>query len=157
MRLMDWLACVILVLSGFTACAEFGSYAFVHPITRRLPQREFIVVEQGLLTSFGRVMPILMPLTVIVAVTFTISVWDEGGWSRTLAAAAAISLAAAVISTVIFNVPINLETGRWDPDNPPTDWKKTRSRWEFFQAIRSWLLLAGFVLICACIAVRLDG
>ena len=154
---MDWFAFLILVLTGFTACAEFGSYAFVHPITRRLPQREFIAVEQGLLTSFGRVMPILMPLTLIVAITFAISVWDEGGWIRGLATAAAISLAAAVISTVIFNVPINLETGKWDPDNPPADWKRTRSRWELFQAVRSWLLLAGFVLICACIAVRLDG
>ena len=157
MRLMDWFTFLILVLTGFTACAEFGSYAFVHPITRRLPQREFIVVEQGLLTSFGRVMPILMPLTLIVAITFAINVWDEGGWIRGLAAAAAVSLTAALISTVIFNVPINLATGKWDPDNPPADWKKTRSRWELFQGLRSWLLLVGFVLICACIAVRLDG
>jgi hypothetical protein len=33
--------------------AELGSYPFVHPITRRLTQREFIAAEQGLLTSFG--------------------------------------------------------------------------------------------------------
>ena len=25
------------VVTGFTACAEFGSYAFVHPVLRRLP------------------------------------------------------------------------------------------------------------------------
>ena len=154
---LDWFTFLILVLTGFTACAEFGSYAFVHPITRRLPQREFIAVEQGLLTSFGRVMPILMPLTLIVAVSFAISVWDEGGWIRGLAAAAALSLAAAVISTVVVNVPINLATGKWDPDDPPADWKQTRARWERFQGVRSWLLLAGFVLICACVAVRLDG
>ena len=154
---MDWFAFLILVLTGFTACAEFGSYAFVHSITRRLPQREFIAVEQGLLTSFGRVMPILMPLTLIVAITFAISVWDEGGWTRGLATAAAIALAAAVISTVIVNVPINLQTAKWDPDNPPADWRQTRARWELFQGVRTWLLLTGFVLICACIAVRLDG
>jgi len=154
---LDWFAFLILVLTGFTACAEFGSYAFVHPITRRLPQREFIAVEQGLLTSFGRVMPFLMPLTLIVAITFAISVWDEGGWTRGLATAAAIALAAAVISTVIVNVPINLQTAKWDPDDPPADWKQTRARWELFQGVRSWLLLTGFVLICACIAVRLDG
>lgn len=98
-----------------------------------------------------------MPLTLIVAITFAISVWDEGGWIRGLATAAAISLAAAVISTVIVNVPINLETAKWDPDDPPANWKKTRSRWERFQGVRSWLLLAGFVLICACTAVRLES
>ena len=153
---MDWLAFLALVLTGFTACAEFGSYAFVHPITRRLEQREFILVEQGLLTSFGRVMPILMPLTLIVGIAFAISVWDDGGAIRALAGAAASEPAAAVISTVIVNVPINLATGKWDPDDPPADWKQTRSRWELFQAIRSWLLLVGFVLICACVAARLD-
>jgi uncharacterized membrane protein len=154
---LDWLSFVLLVVTGFTACAEFGSYAFVHPVTRRLPQKEFIAVEQGLLRSFGRIMPALMPLSLILAVTFAVSVWDEGGWIRGLATAAAISFAASVISTVIFNVPINLATGKWDADNPPAEWKTTRSKWEFFQGVRSWLLLVGFVLVCACIGVRLDG
>ena len=154
---LDWLTFVIVVLVGFTACAEFGSYAFVHPVTRRLPQREFIAVEQGLLNTFGRVMPILMPLTLIVAVIFAISVWDEGGWVRGLAGAAVVSLAAAVISTIIVNVPINLATAKWDPASPPADWQTTRARWERFQGVRSWLLLIGFVLICACVAARLDS
>jgi hypothetical protein len=26
------------------------------------------------------------------------------------------------------------------------NWKQVRNRWEFFQGLRSWLLLAGFVL-----------
>ena len=154
---MDWLTFVILVLVGFTACAEFGSYAFVHPVTRRLPQREFIVVEQGLLATFGRVMPILMPLTLIVAVIFAVNVWDEGGWVRGFAIGAVVALAASVISTIVVNVPINLATAKWDPAHPPADWKATRSRWELFQGIRSWLLLIGFMLICASVAARLGS
>jgi len=57
------------------------------------------------------------------------------------------SFAAALASTLVFNVPINLATGRWDPDDPPADWKQTRNRWELFQGLRSWLLLLGFVLV----------
>jgi hypothetical protein len=34
---MDVLGFPALVVGGFTACAEFGSYAFVHPVIRRLP------------------------------------------------------------------------------------------------------------------------
>ncbi len=60
---------------------------------------------------------------------------------------------AALTSTVIFNVPINLATGRWDPEHPPDDWKSVRNRWEFFQGLRSWLLLIGFVLACAGFAI----
>jgi hypothetical protein len=33
---MDILGFVALVITGFTACAEFGSYAFVHPVIRML-------------------------------------------------------------------------------------------------------------------------
>ena len=34
---MDVLGFATLVLVGFTSCAEFGSYALVHPVIRRLP------------------------------------------------------------------------------------------------------------------------
>jgi hypothetical protein len=47
--------------------------------------------------------------------------------------------------------PVNLATGRWDADAPPPDWQRTRNRWEFFQGVRSWLLLAGFVVAAAAI------
>jgi len=54
---MDILGFSTLAVVGFTACAEFGSYAFVHPVIRRLPPTHHIAVEQGLLRTFGRVMP----------------------------------------------------------------------------------------------------
>jgi hypothetical protein len=65
---VDVLSFLALVLAGFTACAEFGSYVFVHPVIRRLPPRQMIVFEQGLLRTFGRAFPILMPLTGVLLV-----------------------------------------------------------------------------------------
>ncbi len=73
---------------------------------------------------------------------------DSEGTARITRWGSAVSFIAALVSTIIFNVPINLATGRWDADNPPEKWKETRSRWEFFQGLRSWLLLIGFVLLC---------
>jgi hypothetical protein len=55
---MNILAFAALTITGFTSCAEFGSYAFVHPVIRHLPQKHHIRVEQGLLKTFGRVMPV---------------------------------------------------------------------------------------------------
>ena len=56
---MEILGFITLVITGFTSCAEFGSYAFVHPVIRQLPPEHHIRVEQGLLKTFGRVMPVL--------------------------------------------------------------------------------------------------
>lgn len=67
---MDVLGFVVLVVTGFTACAEFGSYAFVHPVVRRLPPAELIVFEQGLLRTFGRAYPVLMPVTGVLLVVY---------------------------------------------------------------------------------------
>jgi hypothetical protein len=149
---MDVLGFSTLVVGGFTACAEFGSYAFVHPVIRRLPAASHIEVEQGLLRTFGRVMPALMTATLALGIADAGSTGGQGGppaWRW----AAAGAWAAALISTVIFNVPVNLATGRWDPQRPPEDWKQVRNRWEFFQGLRSWLLLAGFVLAAAGFAI----
>jgi hypothetical protein len=65
---------------------------------------------------------------------------------------AAASFAAAVIFTVIVNVPVSLATGHRDAQSPPADRAETRTRRDFFQGARSWLLLLGFVLACAAAA-----
>jgi uncharacterized membrane protein len=143
---MDVLGGTTLVITGFVACAEFGSYAFVHPVIRQLPPVPHLTVEQGLLRTFGRVMPVGMTLCVVLAIANASAGQGEGGpeiW-RWLAAAAFVL---ALASTIAFNVPINLATSRWDAQNPPPDWKQTRDRWELFQGLRSWLLLIGFVLV----------
>src|SRR5699024_3395497 len=67
LRVVNWLAFAGIVVIGFGACAEFGSYAFVHPVLRRLPQREWITTEQGLLRTFGRIMPVGMTAAPILA------------------------------------------------------------------------------------------
>ena len=141
---MNLLAFVTLTVTGFVSCAEFGSYAFVHPVLRRLPPPQRIAVEQGLLKTFGRVMPIGMTLCLVLAIVLA----SKGGaepWSWFAAAAFAASLA----FTLVVNVPINRATGRWDAEDPPPGWERNRARWELFQGVRSWLLLVGFVMVCA--------
>ena len=151
---MDILGFVSLVITGFTACAEFGSYAYVHPVIRELPGEQHVQVERGLLKTFGRIMPVFMTLCVILAVAYAIQMNDQQSLARSVRWAAAAAFALALISTIIFNVPINLATGRWDPENPPSDWKQVRTRWEFFQGVRSWLLLIGFVLLSLALTLK---
>jgi uncharacterized membrane protein len=151
---MDILGFVSLLIIGFTACAEFGSYAFVHPVIRALPTEPHVQVEQGLLKTFGRIMPALMTLCVVIAVAYAIQMNAREGLAGSMRWAAAVAFILALISTIIFNVPVNLATDRWDPKNLPSDWKETRTRWEFFQGVRSWLLLLGFVLLSLALTLK---
>lgn len=137
-----------LVVTGFVACAEFTSYAFVQPVLRRLPDGERITAEQGLLRTFGLVMPYLVTASLALAIAYA-SMGGPEPWSW----AAVASLAASLIVTLVVNVPINVATGRWDPHDPPHDWKRIRNRWELFQGVRSWLLLVGFFLVCGATAL----
>ena len=93
-------------------------------------------------------MPVLMPVCVVLTVSYAIFNQEFGGIELVIRVVSAVMFILATISTIIFNVPINKEIKHWKADNPPTDWKDIRNRWMFFQAIRSWLLLIGFVLLC---------
>jgi uncharacterized membrane protein len=151
--LVDVFGLAVLFVTGFTACAEFGSYAFVHPVVRRLPPAQMIAFEQGLLRTFGRAYPILMPLSGLMLIAHAVWSKGEGGppiW-RWLAVIAWLT---ATLTTLIVNVPINVATAKWNPESPPEDWKSLRQRWESFQAFRAWLLLAAFLMLCLGFAVQ---
>jgi hypothetical protein len=155
MCVMDLLALAVLVILGFTACAEFGSYALVHPVIRRLPQQQHIDVEQGLLKTFGRLMPVLMALSVILSLLYAMRQLYARAEDVYLASAAAAAFTLSLIVTLSINVPINTATRRWDAATPPADWRQTRDRWEWAQGVRSWLMLVGFVLACLAVTWRL--
>jgi predicted membrane protein len=151
---MDVLAFITLFITGFTSCAEFGSYAFVHPVIRKLPREHHVFVEKGLLKTFGRVMPVLMTLCVILSITYAIKMNKFEDTVQMFRWASALSFIVALATTIAVNVGINSATGKWDIDNPPANWKEIRNRWEFFQGVRSWLLLIGFVLLCVAMTLK---
>lgn len=143
---MDVLGFVVLVVVGFTASAEFGSWAFVHPVIRRLPTEHHIRVEQGLLRTFGIFMPAAMTLSLVLTITNAARGGTAGG-DLEIRVLAAVAWGLGIVSTVLVNVPTNLATLRWDAENPPERWKRRRDRWELAQGFRSWMYLLSFVLV----------
>lgn len=143
---MDIVGFLALFVLGFTAAAEFGSYAFVHPVIRRLPADQHVRVEQGLLRTFGIIMPVAMTASLVIAIAHAARGGTVGGPVE-LRILAAVAWGLGIISTVLVNVPINLATLRWKADAPPVDWKKRRGRWEWFQGFRSWMYLLSFALV----------
>lgn len=145
---MDVLGFLALIFVGFIACVEFGSYAFFHPVLWRLSPTSRIHVEQGLLKTVGRAMPVLMPVSSLLVLAYAVFGLERGLVVNTLRWAVVTAMLVSVVTTLAFNVPINSATARWDANYPPPDWERTRRRWEVFQALRSWLLLGAFILLC---------
>ena len=60
MRTVIELASLLLV--GWIAGAELGSWGCVQPVVARLPYEQYVAAEKGMLRTFGRVMPVFQTM-----------------------------------------------------------------------------------------------
>lgn len=140
---MDVFALATVLVTGFVGSAEFGSAALVHPVIRRLKTDDQLIMEKGLLKTFGRVMPVGM--TAATALAIIIAVDEPNVWLIS----AAICLGVALVVTILGNVPINSRTGRIVDETAPQGFIAMRRRWDAFQIVRASLQLLGFALVAA--------
>lgn len=139
------LSTLVLLLSGWLAGAESASWALLQPVVARLDDTPQIRMQQGMLRTFGRVMPILLPLTSVLIVLT--AVLAPSGPPRVLWVIAATTAAVLIVFTLRVNVPINKRTLTWDAEHPPEGWRADRHRWHTYQGVRALLLAVWF--LCA--------
>ena len=136
-----------LVLVGLTAGAELGSWCCVQPVVGRLPYEQYVAAEQAMLRTFGRIMPVLMPLSGVLAIALIVVSRGERGVVVWLRVAAALCIAMTVITTLAVNVPINSRTAVWQLNNESSEWYDMRRQWHVFQGVRGGLFAFAFVLL----------
>lgn len=138
---------VALLVAGWVAGAESASWALVHPVIKRLPPDYQILFQQGLLKTFGRVMPVLMTANFALAIALWRMSSSAASLSQSLRLTAMLILGSMLLTTILFNVPVNIATGSWDAEDLPADWRAKRNRWRFFQGYRSLALVVAFLLL----------
>lgn len=151
---MNYLELFTIIIVGWVAGAESGSWMCVHPVIAKLPANEQIVFQKGLLKTFGRVMPILMPLSLILVISVYIDNFDKTSLAAVLQLIAGIILLTAILTTIFFNVPVNVATGHWEKDNYSKEWKVKRKLWRFFQGYRSIVFVVTFILLLIALQSR---
>ena len=140
------LSTTALLLSGWLAGAESASWALLQPVVAaRLEDAPQIKMQQGMLRTFGRVMPVLLPVTSVLIILT--AVLAPAGAARLLWIGAAVAAVIMIGFTLAINVPINRHTLTWDPGHPPDGWQTDRQRWHTYQGIRA--LLLGVWFLCA--------
>ena len=143
------LSTLVLLLSGWLVGAESASWALLQPVVARLDDTPQIQMQQGMLRTFGRVMPVLLPLTSVLIVAT--AVVAPNGAPRVLWVVAAVAAVVLIAFTLTINVPINKRTLTWDAEHPPEGWRTDRHRWHTYQGVRAVLLAVWF--LCAVGAV----
>ena len=136
-----------LLVVGWIAGAELGSWCCVQPVMARLPYDQYVAAEQGMLRTFGRIMPVLMPLSGVLAIVLVLLSRGQSDFIFWLRVAAALCLVVAVVTTLTVNVPINKRTAGWHTSNDASEWQVMRERWHVFQGVRGGLYGAAFLLL----------
>lgn len=143
-----------LVLVGWIAGAELGSWCCVQPVVARLPYEQYVAAEQAMLRTFGRIMPVLMPLSGVLAIVLIVASRGERSLVVWLRVAAACCIAVTIVTTLAVNVPINTRTASWQLTNDASEWQQMRERWHVYQGVRGWLFASAFVLLTIPLAMR---
>jgi uncharacterized membrane protein len=143
-----------LLLVGWIAGAELGSWCCVQPVMARLPYEQYVAAEQAMLRTFGRIMPVVMPLSGVLTMALVIVSRGERSFVLWLRVAAVICIAVTVVTTLTVNVPINTQTASWQLTNDTSEWQHIRERWHVFQGVRGALFAAAFVLLTIPLVMR---
>jgi uncharacterized membrane protein len=138
---------VTLVAIGWLSGAEIGSWFGIQPIVSKLPYEQQMELEQSMLKTYGKIMPILMPFGAVMVILLAIYSRNDPGIVMWLRTAAAIFIAITIVTTLTINVPINNLTADWKITDPLEKWTKLRTRWHLFQGIRGGLFLASFIML----------
>ncbi|HZB15495.1 MAG TPA: DUF1772 domain-containing protein [Chryseolinea sp.] len=136
-----------LLAIGWVAGAEIGSWFGIQPIVERLPYEQQVNLEQQMLKSFGKVMPVIMPFSAVVAIVLAVFSRNDPSviiWLRVIAVSCIII---TIVTTLTINVPINNLTAKWELTEDFEKWSQMRARWHLFQGVRGGLFFVSFTLL----------
>jgi hypothetical protein len=139
------------VLVGVLAGNEVGTLTVIHPALDRLPYDAGRPAAQAVVAGFGRVMPVLMPVT--VAVTLLTAVGSDGA-SAVLLFVAVGALVAMLVVTFVALMPLNARQLAAGEGTPEHEWRSWRQRWLRHHAVRVTLDLSALVLVAVAVVVR---
>jgi uncharacterized membrane protein len=146
-----------ILATGLLAGLLFEFWAFTAPALATLPAPAFVQVTQAIDRQYLKPIPYLYIAVIVFAliVLLLLILWQRMPVLIALAAVAAVASIAATVSTLLINVPINLEVlNTWSMQNPPLNWAAVRDRWDQAHAFRTAMMMLAFV--CQILGVLLS-
>lgn len=90
----------------------------------------------------------LIPALVATAIVAGLAIKVRGRvfW---LTLTALILFVSVLVTTLVFNLPINADQLKWNVTAPPADWASVRDRWQIAHAVRTGAALLAFGCLSA--------
>ncbi|MFP3466754.1 anthrone oxygenase family protein [Leifsonia sp. SIMBA_070] len=104
----------------------------------------YIQTQQVALVAIPALASVLLLPAIVTTGLVVVMTLRRRGRAFWLTAVALLLLIAALLVTLIVNVPINLAEGAWSVTSPPTDWAARRDLWQVGHVVRTGAALLAF-------------
>jgi uncharacterized membrane protein len=104
---------------------------------------EFIHIGQTIIRNVAWPMRILMPACILLMITSVSLIPKKDSTGLYLGIFACSLIVAALLITLLVEVPIDNQIRTWTPETIPADWTTMRARWQVFHTARTFLSLAS--------------
>jgi uncharacterized membrane protein len=134
-----------LVLTGLYTGLLFADRVGVTPIRPKLPPAAFVLYQQQLHLTFGKLMPVLLVGSVLAGV-LSLILLRRNYKSRLFifTMIATLCTLGVIVLTRLINVPINETLMTWQVSSPPENVMQLWAPWEGSHTIRTVIALLGF-------------
>ena len=104
----------------------------------------FLEIGRNMIANLGRPMSILFRAAIFSTTLIIYQLYRRRQTAGLVLTVAAVALMlAAMMVTLIVNVPIDGQIREWTTATLPSDWQAIRDRWEFYHSVRTFLSLAA--------------
>jgi len=142
---------VAIILSGVLAGAILGTW--LSEASLGSSAELWIGYHQAITPAYTQAVPPIGGLALVATLAALVACWRNSRTRRLLLAAVGCLLVGLLV-TVVVHFPINEQIMTWQPDAPPADWQDLRARWLAAHAVRTWVAVAGFVLVVLAVSRR---
>jgi len=137
-----------IVLFALVMGVFWGTWFSLSRTMNQLSAETFIAVGHQMIRNLALPMAILLPLALLSGLVTLVLLWRQ---AREAAfwwlLAGFLLMAAALVVTLVVEVPIDNRIEAWTAATLPGDWRSIQSRWELFHTIRTFLSIAAVVAV----------
>jgi uncharacterized membrane protein len=137
-----------IVLFALVMGVFWGTWFSLSRTMDQLSADTFLAVGHEMIRNLGGPMAILLPLSLLSALVTLALLWPHrSGAAFWWLAAGFVLMAAAVVITLVVEVPIDNRIQAWTVATLPGDWRSIQSRWELWHTIRTFASIAAVVTV----------